>query len=65
MIYMCLFGTGKILLRQTATGTLLLVGSAICAVLAYRGVVQNFGSEPQDSSESMPSWAESPLAPMH
>ena len=42
MIYLCLFGTGKLLLHQTATGMLLLVGSAICAVLLYRGVVRNF-----------------------
>lgn len=37
MVYLCLFGTGKILLHQPATGILLLVGSAICAVLLYRG----------------------------
>jgi uncharacterized sodium:solute symporter family permease YidK len=33
MIYMCLFGTGKLLLHQAATGWLLLAGSAVCAVL--------------------------------
>ncbi len=49
MVYMCLFGTGKILLHQPAMGILLLVGSAICAVLLYRGVVQNFKVESQFS----------------
>ena len=50
MVYMCLFGTGKILLHQAATGIVLLVGSAICAVLLYRGVVQNFKIESQEAS---------------
>jgi hypothetical protein len=50
MIYMCLFGTGKLLLHQPAVGILLLVGSAICAVLLYRGVVQNFRVESQEAS---------------
>ncbi|MGC2108592.1 MAG: sodium:solute symporter family protein [Candidatus Korobacteraceae bacterium] len=48
MIYLCLFGTGKVLLRQSATGLLLLLGSAICAVLLYRSVVRNFKMEPQE-----------------
>ncbi len=47
MIYLCLFGTGKLLLRQFAVGWLLLVGSAVCAVLLYRGVVRNFAVEPE------------------
>jgi len=42
MIYMCLFGTGKLLLHRTATGVFLLAGSAICAVLLYQRVVRNF-----------------------
>jgi solute:Na+ symporter, SSS family len=45
MIYLCLFGTGKLLLHQTGMGALLLVGSAICAVMLYRGVVRNFAVE--------------------
>src|SRR5208282_2633196 len=45
MIYTCLFGTGKLLLHQPAGGIFLLAGSAICAVLLYRGVVQNFKVE--------------------
>jgi hypothetical protein len=47
MIYMCLFGTGKVLLHQPAFGTLLLCGSAVCAFLLYRGVVRNFRTEPE------------------
>ena len=62
MVYMCLFGTGKILLHQPATGILLLVGSAICAVLLYRGVVQNFKVESQESS-SVPDWIETSATP--
>ena len=63
MVYTCLFGTGKILLHQPATGILLLVGSAICAVLLYRGVVQNFKVESQEASSGVPNWIEaSPAA---
>src|SRR5664279_5219726 len=63
MVYMCLFGTGKILLHQPATGILLLIGSAICAVLLYRGVVQNFKVESQEASSGVPNWIEaSPAA---
>jgi hypothetical protein len=58
MVYLCLFGTGKILLHQPATGILLLVGSAICAVLLYRGVVQNFKVESQEASSGVPNWIE-------
>ena len=47
MIYLCLFGTGKLLLRQFAVGWLLLAGSVVCAVLLYRGVVRNFAVEPE------------------
>jgi solute:Na+ symporter, SSS family len=45
MIYLCLFGTGKLLLREFAVGWCLLAGSAVCAVLLYRGVVRNFAIE--------------------
>jgi hypothetical protein len=50
MIYLCLFGTGKILLHQIVTGTLLLMGSALCALLLYRSVGRNFRIEPDSSS---------------
>jgi solute:Na+ symporter, SSS family len=46
MIYLCLFGTGKLLLHQAAIGIMMLAGSAVCAFLLYRGVVQNFKVEP-------------------
>ena len=59
MVYMCLFGTGKMLLHQPATGILLLLGSAACAVLLYRGVVQNFKVEPPETS-GVTNWIESP-----
>ena len=64
MVYMCLFGTGKILLHQPATGILLLAVSAICAVLLYRGVVQNFKVESQEVS-SVPGWIETSPTPLH
>jgi len=46
MIYMCLFGAGNLLLHEPVTGSLLLFGSGICAILLYRGVVRNFAAEP-------------------
>jgi Na+/proline symporter len=65
MVYLCLFGTGKILLRQPAIGTVLLIGSAICATLLYRRVVQNFRTEPEEASTELPSWAEASATSMH
>ena len=56
MIYLCLFGTGKLLLHQATVGLLLLFGSATCAFLLYQGVVQNFKDEPLPETA-----AESPL----
>ncbi len=50
MIYMCLFGTGKLLLHQPMAGTLLLAGSAVCALLLYRLVVRNFRIEPDPTA---------------
>ena len=35
MVYLALFGMGKILFKQPGLGAVLLVGSAICAVLLY------------------------------
>jgi hypothetical protein len=64
MVYMCLFGTGKILLHQPAIGVLLLSGSAICAVLLYRGVVRNFKVESQEASSGVPSWIEATPTPL-
>ncbi len=56
MVYMCLFGAGKVLLHQPVSGAVLLIGSSICAVLLYRGVVQNFKAEPQEEETSAPNW---------
>ena len=36
MVYMALFGCGKLIMKQPGLGVLLLVGSAIAAVLLYR-----------------------------
>jgi SSS family solute:Na+ symporter len=46
MVYLILFGTGKLILLQPLPGLVMLIGAAIAAVLLYRGVVQNFRSEP-------------------
>jgi Na+/proline symporter len=48
MIYLCLFGTGKLLLHQAGVGIALLCGSVVCAFFLYRGVVQNFRVEPEE-----------------
>ena len=50
MIYMCLFGTGKLLLHQPMIGTVLLAGSAACVLLLYRLVVRNFRIEPDPTA---------------
>ena len=36
MVYLALFGTGKLLLREPGLGALLLAGAVTCAVLLYR-----------------------------
>src|SRR5215469_10495021 len=36
MVYLCLFGTGKLLLHQPEIGAILVGSSAVCAVLLYR-----------------------------
>ncbi len=35
MVYLALFGTGKVLLKQPVMGALLLLGAVVCAVLLY------------------------------
>jgi solute:Na+ symporter, SSS family len=52
VIYLCLFGTGKVLLHQTAVGMLMLGGAAISALLLYQRVVRNFTVEPEPKSDS-------------
>ena len=53
-IYMCLFGTGKLLLHRWGAGIVLLAGSAICAALLYVSVVRNFKREPLLAEDSRP-----------
>jgi Na+/proline symporter len=38
MVYLCLFGTGNLILQRTLTGAMLLGASAICAALLYRHI---------------------------
>ncbi len=45
MVYLALFGTGKLLLHRPGSGTIMLFGSGITAFLLYRGVVRNFKTE--------------------
>ncbi|MEO8725017.1 MAG: sodium:solute symporter family protein [Acidobacteriaceae bacterium] len=45
MVYLLLFGTGKLLLRQPLQGAIMLAIAAVTAVLLYRGVIKNFASE--------------------
>jgi Na+/proline symporter len=65
MVYLCLFGTGKILLHQSGLGAILLFFSAICAGMLYRDVVRNFAEEAEDAPGTVPDWVETPAAPGH
>ncbi len=65
MVYMCLFGTGKLLFHQPGVGILLLVGSAVCAFLLYQNVIKNFQVESQDEPGSVPDWVETPALRGH
>ena len=65
MVYLCLFGTGKILLHQSGTGAILLFFSAMCAGMLYRGVVRNFAVEVEDAPGTVPDWVETPATPGH
>jgi hypothetical protein len=49
MVYLCLFGTGKLLLHQPALGAILLTLSALCAVALYRNFVASFSKEAEAS----------------
>ena len=65
MVYLCLFGTGKILLHQSGTGAILLFFAAMCAGMLYRGVVRNFAVEAEDAPGTVPDWVESEATPGH
>ncbi len=65
MVYMCLFGTGKLLLHEPGIGLVLLVGSAVCAFLLYHSVIRNFKVESEESLSGTPDWVETPVGPAH
>ncbi len=65
MVYLALFGTGKILLNQSGLGAILLFFSALCAGLLYRGVIRNFADEVEDAPGTVPDWVEKPVTSGH
>jgi hypothetical protein len=65
MVYMCLFGSGKLLLHQPGVGVVLLVGSVICAFLLYHSVIRNFKVEPEEALSGTPDWVETPVTSSH
>src|SRR6516225_1118848 len=65
MVYLCLFGTGKMLLQQSGLGLVLLFFSAMCACMLCRGVVRNFAVEAEDAPGTVPDWVETPVTPGH
>ena len=46
MVYLCLFGTGKLLFHQPVLGAILLTLSALSAIALYRNFVASFSNEP-------------------
>ena len=52
MVYLCLFGTGKLLLHQPVQGFILLTLSALSAVALYRSFVAGFNQEPERDCET-------------
>jgi Na+/proline symporter len=46
MVYLCLFGTGKLLLHHPAQGAILLTLSALSATALYRNFITSFNKEP-------------------
>ena len=52
MVYLCLFGTGKLLLHQAALGVGLLTLSALCAYALYRNFVASFAEEPDNTAKA-------------
>ncbi len=46
MVYLCLFGTGKLILHHPAQGCILLTLSALSAIALYRSFVAGFNREP-------------------
>jgi len=52
MVYLCLFGTGKLLLNQPVLGAILLALSALSAIALYRNFVAGFKQEPDVIAEA-------------
>jgi len=50
MVYLCLFGTGKLLLHHHAQGIALLMLSALCGIGLYRNFVSSFSREPDTTT---------------
>jgi Na+/proline symporter len=53
MVYLCLFGTGKLLLHQPAVGLGLLTLSGVCAYALYRNFVAGFVEEPDATANAV------------
>jgi hypothetical protein len=53
MVYLCLFGTGKLLLRQPVQGIALLALSVASAGMLYRVFVAGFTQEPDVTGVSV------------
>jgi hypothetical protein len=51
MVYLCLFGTGKLLLHQPVLGLTLLALSALSAIALYRNFVTGFNAEPDVTAD--------------
>jgi len=49
MVYLCLFGTGKLLLGHAGQGIVLLVLGVLCACALYRNFVAGFVEEPEQA----------------
>jgi SSS family solute:Na+ symporter len=58
MVYLCLFGTGKLLLHQPVLGVILLTLSAISAFALYRNFVASFAKEPDITAITPPTAVE-------
>jgi solute:Na+ symporter, SSS family len=52
MVYLCLFGTGKMILNQPFSGLMLLLGSGLCAGLLYGEISRRWGVEDFDAAIS-------------
>jgi SSS family solute:Na+ symporter len=46
MVYLALFGTGKVILHDQSVGVVLLAGAVVCGLLLYRHIARRWGTEP-------------------